>query len=276
MEPAGFNSPNYDYLVSDRSCSRDIPFLQQLQTNVVRTYGIDPSGDHSGCMTALGDAGMYVLADLMTPGLTITTTNPVWNDVLYDYYTSVIDAMHSYSNMLGFVIGDDVVTDISTNASGPYLKAAVRDMKAYIRQKNYRPIPVGYVGSLYQRQRLPEMSTGSAISSYLNCGNQSDTIDFLGVNLANYESISDSLLCKDIRDKYLCIPANYSVPTFIASYGWLSAFNGSGASDGNSSQRGRPFSNISILFGEMSSIWSGGLIYQFIGQLGVNGYGKLP
>ncbi len=76
------NNPNYDpffydVLVGDRICSRDIPFLQRLQTNAIRTYGIDPSQDHSGCMNELANAGIYVLADLVTPGLTISTTNPV-------------------------------------------------------------------------------------------------------------------------------------------------------------------------------------------------------
>lgn len=265
MSDPSYDSTFYDYLDSDRSCSRDIPFLQKLQTNVVRTCGINPSQDHSGCMTELANAGIYVLIDLMTPGFTLSTTNPVWNDVLYDHYTSVVDAMHSYSNLLGFVIGDDVANGIGTNASGSYVKAAVRDVKAHIRRKNYRTIPVGYVGSSYLRWSA--VSTEGTVSDYLNCGNQSETIDFWGLNMLPYGNISEYANN---------IPSNYSVPIFMASYGWLSFFNGSVAIDRKGVFPYRPFSDISILFGAMSSIWSGGLIYQFMGQLGSKGYGKHP
>lgn len=44
--------------------------MLKLQTNVVRTYGIDPSRNHSECMTELANAGVYVLADLVAPGYT--------------------------------------------------------------------------------------------------------------------------------------------------------------------------------------------------------------
>lgn len=203
-------------------------------------------------MTELANAGIYVLIDLMTPGFTLSTTNPVWNDVLYDHYTSVVDAMHSYSNLLGFVIGDDAANGIGTNASGPYVKAAVRDVKAHIRRKNYRTIPVGYISSIYLH--WPAVSTKGTVSDYLNCGNQSETVDFWGFNMFP--------------------TSKYSVPIFMASYGWSSFPNGSVAFDRIRVFPYRPFSDISILFGAMSSIWSGGLIYQFMGKLGSRGYGK--
>lgn len=212
-------------------------------------------------MTELANAGIYVLIDLMTPGFTLSTTNPVWNDVLYNHYTSVVDGMHSYSNLLGFGIRDDVANGIGANASGPYVKAAVRDVKAHIRRKNYRTIPVGYVSS------RPALSTKGTVSDYLICGNQSETIDFWGLNMIPYGNISN------YANK---IPSNYSVPIFMASYGWLSFYNGSTAFNRKGEFLVRPFSDISILFGAMSSIWSGGLIYQFMGRLGSRGYGKHP
>lgn len=247
-EPSNRFPSSYHYLDDDHSCSRDIPFLQKLRTNVVRTCCIDPSHNHSGCMNELANAGIYVLIDLMAPGFTISTTNPVWNGVLYDQYTSVVDAMHSYSNLLGFVIADGVAFDTGSNASAPYVKAAVRDVKAHIRRKNYRPIPVGYVGYV--------------VSSYLNCGNQSDSIDFWGVTMPINFPMSDN----DAR----FLPFNYSVPMFIAAYGWLP----STVDLTKAVFVSHPFSDIPILFGAMSSVWSGGLIYQFMGGLGSEGYGK--
>lgn len=42
-------------------CDRDIPYLQQLGVNAVRVYSVDASADHSHCMSALSQAGIYTL-----------------------------------------------------------------------------------------------------------------------------------------------------------------------------------------------------------------------
>ena len=51
-------------------------------------------------MNALADAGIYVIADLSAPGLSIIRDDPQWNDDLYNRYTSVIDNMAGYTNTL--------------------------------------------------------------------------------------------------------------------------------------------------------------------------------
>lgn len=40
--------------------------MQTLTANAIRVYHVDPSGDHTDCMTAFADAGIYVLLDLDT------------------------------------------------------------------------------------------------------------------------------------------------------------------------------------------------------------------
>jgi hypothetical protein len=37
--------------------------MQQLGVNLIRTYSVKASGDHSGCMSAFENAGIYVLLD---------------------------------------------------------------------------------------------------------------------------------------------------------------------------------------------------------------------
>lgn len=249
-----------DPLADPAACTRDIPYLQDLQTNVVRTYGIDPSHNHSGCMTLFANAGIYVIADLVAPGYTIGNVNPVWNNVLYNRYTSVIDTMHNYTNLLGFVVGDDVVKGIGRNESGPYVKAAVRDMKAYIRQKNYRSIPVGYVNSVLQGTAVAQVSTAAKdIWQYLNCGDKSDSIDFWGANIVDWckgSTYTDSGYANATSEL-----STYSVPVFLAAYGCSIPFQ-------------RDFSEIVAIYSQqMSPVWSGGIIYEYFSQSNP-GYGK--
>ncbi|KAL8685629.1 MAG: hypothetical protein Q9218_007643 [Villophora microphyllina] len=248
-----------DPLSDASACQRDIPYLQKLQVNVVRTYGIDSSKGHDYCMGLLLKAGIYALIDLPAPGLSITSLNPTWTDVLYDRYTNVIDAMHSYPNTLGFVIGDSIIGGIGQTDSGPYVKAAVRDMKAYIRQKNYFPIPVGYVNNVLQGNAAAIDSSSKDTWEYLNCGNTNDTIDFFGANLVSFckgSTYTDSGYNNVTQEL-----SDYSIPTFIAAYGCSQALN-------------RDFSEIKVIYGEqMSPVWSGGVIYEYFEQGPEPGYG---
>lgn len=275
-----------DPLADPAGCRRDVPFLKDLQINVVRTYVVDPYQDHSECMAVFSQAEIYVIADLMAPGYMIPAVDPVWNSVLYNRYISVIDTMHNYSNLLGFILGDDVINGIGQDSSGPYVKAAVRDMKAYIRDRNYRPIPVGYVSSLYynidDRHVLPttipitspdpikfavpidvvnvavRTSTSVAptdIPDYLNCGTKKDdNIDFWGANIRSWCTSSNYT-----SSGYANATSNFSsfsVPVFLAAYGCPTASS-------------RDFSEIDTIYGHlMSSVWSGGITYQYFSHSG--------
>jgi len=40
--------------------------MQKLGANTIRVYHVDPAGDHSACMSAFEDAGIYLFVDLDT------------------------------------------------------------------------------------------------------------------------------------------------------------------------------------------------------------------
>ena len=129
-----------DPLADADSCKRDIPYLIQLGTNTIRTYAIDPTKDHTECMNALADAGIYVISDLSSPGSSIDRNDASWNDDLYSRYTAVIDNMANFTNTLGFFAGNEVSNSPNNTDASAFVKAAARDMKSYMKQKNYRTI----------------------------------------------------------------------------------------------------------------------------------------
>jgi 1,3-beta-glucanosyltransferase GAS1 len=242
-----------DPLADADSCKRDIPLLQQLRTNTIRVYAIDPTKDHSACMTLLQDAGIYVISDLSQPGQSINRDNPAWNDALYSRYTSVIDELQKYSNVLGFFAGNEVSNNASNTDASPFVKAAVRDMKAYVKQRGYRPIGIGYATN-------DDASIRDGLADYFNCGPTEDSIDFWGYNIYSWcGNSSYTLSGYDVRTKDF---ENYTVPVFFAEYGC-------------NVPSPRLFTEVEALYGDqMSDVWSGGIVYMYFQE--ANDYGRVP
>jgi hypothetical protein len=126
-----------DPLADVAGCTRDIPILEELRTNTIRVYAIDPTADHKECMSMLADAGIYVVADLAQPDASIIRNDPQWDDELYARYAEVIDEMSQFNNTLGFFAGNEVSNQPNNTDASAFVKAAVRDMKAYIKSPHY-------------------------------------------------------------------------------------------------------------------------------------------
>ncbi|KAA6408924.1 MAG: glycoside hydrolase family 72 [Lasallia pustulata] len=239
-----------DPLADPVGCKRDIPLLQQLSTNTIRVYAINASQDHSQCMQMLQDAGIYLIADLSQPTISINRDTPQWNDEVYKQYTSVVDALQNYTNVLGFFAGNEVANSVNTTGASAFVKAAVRDMKAYIKQQNYRAIGVGYATADVSDIRIQ-------LADYFNCGPAADAIDFWGYNIYSWcGNSSYSLSGYETRTEEF---ANYTVPAFFAEYGCNTV-------------EPRDFTEVAALFGpDMTSVWSGGIVYEYFQE--ANNYG---
>jgi hypothetical protein len=230
---------------------RDIAFLTELTTNVVRVSYIDPAQDHTACMTAMQNAGIYVFVDLPT-NLTINSTNPEWNLDIYNSWTGRIDAVAGFNNVLGFFAGSSIVTDSGNSPAAAFVKAAVRDLKSYINSKYSRDIPVGY--------ELNAADNYDIVSSYMTCGsNSSAAIDFLGISDFNLCSNNTSQSFDLISEEY----ATYPVPVFFADYGCRDAAGSVRAFDEVQYIYGNPFTNIV----------SGGIVFEYFQD--ANDDGKL-
>lgn len=223
---------------------------QPCRTNTIRVYAIDPTKNHDDCMNALANAGIYVVADLSEPGLSINRDEPSWTTDLYKRYTSVVDVMAKYDNTLGFFAGNEVSNQFNNTAASAYVKAAVRDTKAYIKSKSYRTIGVGYATN-------DDADIRKNLAAYFDCGNREEAIDFWGYNIYSWcgkSTFTESGF--DVRTKEF---EKYDVPVFFAEYGCNNI-------------RPRLFTEIGTLYGkEMNNIWSGGIVYMYFEETNLYG-----
>ena len=244
------NASINDPLADVERCTADIPYLQELGTNIIRVYAIDPKKDHTECMNKLADAGIYVIQDLSNPKNSIIRDAPEWTTDLFAGYTAVIDEMAQFTNTFGFFAGNEVSNQINNTAASAYVKAAVRDSKAYIKTKGYRELGVGYATNDDAEIRDP-------LANYFNCGPEEEAIDFWGYNI--YSWCGDSSYTLSGFDKRTEEFANYSVPVFLAEYGC-------------NEPRKRTFTEVEAIYGpNMTDTWSGGIVYMYFQE--ENDYG---
>lgn len=213
-------------------------------------YAVNPEKDHAKCMQMLQDAGIYVILDLGEPATSINRDEPAWNLQIYNRYTSVIDEFQKYSNVLGFFAGNEVANAPNNTVASAFVKAAVRDTKAYIKQKNYRPIGVGYATN--------DDDQRTNLANYFNCGPAEDSIDFWGYNIYSWcgKSNPKDSHYQERTDEF----SSYNVPAFFAEYGCIEV-------------RPRKFTEVEALFGpKMSPVWSGGILYMYFQE--TNDYGR--
>lgn len=135
-------------------------------------------------------------------------------------------------------------------AAAPYIKAAVRDMKAYRDAMGYRAIPIGYAGA-------DVAAISPMLQYYLACGDPDDQIDFFalssfkwcgssGYNQSGYSKLTE-------QNSHLPVPAFFS-------------------ETGCNTHRPRDFSDQTAIFGdEMTPTWSGAIVYEWIEE--VNNFG---
>ncbi|KAF4589510.1 beta-1,3-glucanosyltransferase [Ophiocordyceps camponoti-floridani] len=235
-----------DPLADEEKCKRDVPLLKELGTNMIRTYAIDPTKDHSKCMQLLQDAGIYVIADLSQPSMSINRDQPQWNTELFDRYQKVVDELGRFSNVIGFFGGNEVSNNKTNTEASAYVKAAIRDTKAYIKsKKDSRWMGVGYAAN-------DDVDIRKEIADYFNCGKPEESIDYWGYNIYSWCGKSD--MQKSGYSQQVKFFESYSVPVFFAEYGC----NIPGGA------KNRVFDETAALYSdEMTKVMSGGIVYMY-------------
>ncbi|KAJ1907695.1 1 3-beta-glucanosyltransferase gel4 [Tieghemiomyces parasiticus] len=160
-----------DPLADPTACERDIPYLQDLGVNSIRVPITDNDQDHDDCMKQFADANINVFLDLKS----VNASQPMYDTTIMTDFMKKISAFRKYPNFVAVFAGNEVVTNNKTTNSAAFVKALVRDVKAYVTAQNLR-IYVGY-------SNHDDAITRDLMMQYLNCGGVKDQVDFLGINL---------------------------------------------------------------------------------------------
>lgn len=252
-QPGG-SSNLTDPLTDPETCKRDIAHFTDLGLNTIRVYSVDNTQNHDDCMKQLEDAGIYLILDVNTPDASISrnTSECSYNLAYLTEVFATVDSFAKYNNTLGFFAANELINSEDTFYLVPYVKAVTRDMKQYIKAQKYREIPVGYSAADVAEIRVD-------LAHYLNCGDNADErIDMLGVN--DYSWCGPSSFVTSGYKNKMTEYADYSIPLFLSEYGC------------NKVVSSRPFTEVQAIYSPlMSSVFSGGLVYEYFQY--VNKYG---
>lgn len=142
---------------------------------------------------------------------------------------------------VGFFAGNEVTNEVSNTGASAYIKAAIRDVKAHIKARNYIKIPVGYSANDDINIRLP-------LAEYFACGDEADRANFFGMIMYEWWVIStfEQSGYARITEEY----TNLGIGLFFSKYGC--------------NEVTRDFQETEAIYGpEMVDLWSGGIVYMY-------------
>ncbi|KAL9113708.1 MAG: hypothetical protein Q9227_002153 [Pyrenula ochraceoflavens] len=269
MKGVAYQPSDDDPIANPEQCKRDVALMKEIGVNSIRVYHVDPKQDHRECMSALEDAGIYLLVDLDTyPTYIHPVSNllvqlqhvfphfgmledvddpqdkPDWNKTGFEAYQAVLDEFQKFDNTAAVFVGNEVLDQASQAAAAPYVLAAARDVKKYRDQKRYRNIPVGYSGADIAQLR-------PMLQNYFACRpDPQERMDFFALNsyewCGPYQTYTGS--------GYVglqALSANYSIPIFFSETGCMT-------------NPPRNFADQTAIFGpDMVNTWSGSIIYEW-------------
>lgn len=245
-EPSTFIDP----LADPAGCTRDAPILTEAGVNAIRVYSVNASLNHDECMKTFSDAGIYTILDVSTPlNGSIDRLAPSWSTNLLDHYLETIELFEKYDNVIAYNIGNEVVI-ADTPSVAPYVKAAARDTKAYLKSRGSSAL-VGYAAI------NGESGYRKSLADFLSCGSEETAIDLYGLN--EYTWCGDSSFEGSGYSSAVTQFADYNVVAYFSEYGCVK-------------ERPRLWTEVDALFSsQMSDVWSGGIAFSYFPKDGVDG-----
>lgn len=146
-----------------------------------------------------------------------------------------------------FFSGNEVINDVPSSITAPYIRAVTRDIKQYIKAHSDRSIPVGYSAADVREVLIDSWA-------YMQCSLTGDDTDD---SIADIFALNSYSWCGDATfeeagyDKLVEYFNETSIPVFMSEYGCNEI-------------KPRVFDEVAGLYGErMTSFFSGGVVYEY-------------
>jgi Glucanosyltransferase len=261
-----------------------IGILKQLrkaspELNTLRLYHIHPGTTMTRFYQAAADLGFYLLVPL-----TSAQGNGVLNrdddapncyrPELYHYGAQVIDSVRDHPNVLGGILGNEVMNSLADWPAAPCILAYARDLKRYAPgfPLIYTTQHDGITAEVNPAQTVKLML------DYLTChSNSTATIDILGVNieswcssLGTFETNEDGTMGSylDLYDHLL----DSTIPLIFSELGcgqnYFDRDNGLGTPLGDGDHlKAREWQQVHVVENNMVDEFSGFLAYAYDGPV---------
>eukprot|EP00808_Paulinella_micropora_P007981 g53222.t1 len=253
-----------------------IAVLEQLAAltdiNTVRLYNMDCRSDYSKFIKRAEELGIYIIVPftaIMGDGaLGRDFRAPIcWTSKLYHYGVDCINNFAKYPNVLGGMIGNEVMSDLKYWPAAPCVAAYARDLKRYMASANVRKIPL-----IYATQHSAIGAVMSAEDNvrntleYLTCDPEA-SIDIYGINVESWCSTKQTFeknedgstspyysLWKDLN--------NVSTPLVFSEMGCSKALYNR---DNLLKRYVRDWNQVTVVLNQMADIFSGFCAYTYDG-----------
>ncbi|KAK4501744.1 hypothetical protein PRZ48_007553 [Zasmidium cellare] len=250
------HDPKVDVLTEEYlpKLRRDIGYFQELGLNTVAVSSLDPSKSHGAALQLLARSGFYVLVkiseDIRGPELPRNNGTFDSNFDTQQHYTldsittslQIVDELADHPNILGFVVSGDSLRYMSTTKIAEVSRAHIRDIKAFLRQRGGRQIPVGVTNSEILMLRFPALK-------YFTAGSPSDRIDFFAPDSWSWAHKSSFQISG--WKNMVKVMSEVPVPMFLRQYG---SYVG----------KERIWEEVECLYSrDMTGVYSGGCLYTF-------------
>ncbi|KFY46059.1 hypothetical protein V494_00634 [Pseudogymnoascus sp. VKM F-4513 (FW-928)] len=240
-----------DPLSNGETCLRDAALLQRIGVNTIRVYNLSPDINHDECASIFNLAGIYMMIDVNSPKPNEALSREApWETYNHDYLErtfKIVEAFKNYPNTLLFFSANEVINDVPTAITVPYIRAVTRDLKQYIKNHSDRPIPVGYSAADVREVLLDTFN-------YMQCSLTGDATDDSITDvfaLNSYSWCGHATFNEAGYNKLVDMFKDSSVPIFMSEYGCREI-------------RPRVFDETAALYGsKMNPYFSGGVVYEY-------------
>ncbi|KAI8809871.1 Glucanosyltransferase-domain-containing protein [Cladochytrium replicatum] len=262
---------------AESSWIQDLPIMESLGINVIRVYDTDPNVSHELFMKKLADHNMFLLLDLGKVFSSIHREAPAetYTKGLVERYLATVDAFQKFSNLLGFIVGNEVVNSIDTSKAAPYVKALIRDIRHHLSKAAEAQLRMTERNSSVHQTRnltrypIPLMVSVTDTNSlrqneadYLLCGDTKDhregAPDIYGINIYSWCGPTANFVSSRYKERTEQL-SKYGVPMILSEYGCNAV-------------RPRTLNEVSAIYSSpMSSAFSGGVLFEYSNE--ENNYG---